>query len=129
MIAIYVPYGTVSVPAAVYSRLDEWARWARPRIGLDSHGNCASAEGRFVSRFPGNESDSGVIQYDLLSVLAVERVVCTRLPQVSKKIIVRHFVLLNTPQAIARKLGIHRDRYGDELRRAVLMVRNNLTHA
>ena len=129
MISIYVPYGTVSVPAAIYARLDEWARWARPRIGLDSHGCCASAEGRFVSRHPDAERGACAIEHDLTAVLAVERVVCTRLPPVSKKIIVRHFVLLNTPQAIALSLGIHKARYGDEIKRAVLMVKNNLTRA
>lgn len=129
MIAIYVPYGTVSVPEAVYSRIDEWARWARPRIGIDPRGCCASAEGRFVSTYPDAERCANIVQHDLDSVLAVERIVCNRLPKIAQKLIVRHFVNLHAPQAIARSLGIHRTRYGDEIRRAILMVKNNLTRA
>ena len=126
MICIYFPYGPVSVPAAVYSRLDEWARWVRPRVGFDSHGRCASAEGRFVSRYPG-EQQSEINAFDLCAVLDVEKAVCNKLPKSHRKIVYQHFVLRNAPQKIARALGIHRANYGKELKRAILMVKNNLT--
>lgn len=127
MIAIYVPFGQISVPAAVYARLDEWARWARPRAGIDANGHCCSAEGRFVSTYP--DAERGVaIQPDLPAVLAVERVVCNPMfPRVPREIIRRHFIVRAVPKDIARALGINGHRYGDELKRSILMIKNRLT--
>lgn len=128
---IYVPHGQISVPAETYQRLDEWGRWARPRLRIDPHGHCASAEGRYQ---PESDIDTGIdampisLPVDLHSVLAVERVVCTKLPCVSRELMRRHFVLHNPPRQTARALGIHTHRYGDELRRSILMVRNCLTY-
>lgn len=127
MIALFIPYGQISVPAETYARLDEWARWARPRQGLDAHGRCASAEGRYDSVYPDAARGTTTVPLDLPAVLAVERVVCTKLPSLSREIIRRHFVCCDIPQAIARALGIHRTQYGNELKRSVLMVKNRLT--
>lgn len=129
MTSIFLPFGVISVPADAFDRLDEWSRWARPRIGLDSHGCCASAEGRYDSVYPDDSRGGRELEVDLHAVLAVERVVCNRLPVVSREIIKRHFVLRDMPLAVARALGIHRAKYGHELKRSVLMVKNNLTRA
>lgn len=128
MISVIVPCGQVSLPADTFAMVDEWARWARPRLSLEKHGRCASAEGRYDAVYP--DAARGVsIQTDLPAVLAVERVVCTKLPVFSREVVLRHFVRRELPTAIARVLGIHRARYGAELRRAVLMIKNNLTRA
>jgi hypothetical protein len=129
MVSVFVPYGSICVPAQTFARLDEWAGWVRVRMSLDSHGRCASAEGRYDSAYPDAERGMVAIEHDLVSVLAVERVVCTRLPLQSREIIKRHFVLRDVPQSIARSMGIHRAQYGNELKRSVLMVRNNLTRS
>lgn len=124
---IYITHGQVSVPADVMIRLDEWARWARPRLNLDPHGHCASAEGMHESKYPDAERGGHILPPDLHAVLAVECVVCTKLPPVPRELVRRHFVLRNTPKQIARALGIHGHRYGGELKRAILMIRNRLT--
>ena len=111
-------------------RLDEWTRWARPRLNLDPHGQCASAEGRFESESDNERGIDGMaanLPVDLHAVLAVERVVCTKLPPVNREIVRRHFVLRNMPKEIARALCIHTYHYGDALKRSILMVRNRLT--
>lgn len=127
MCIIYIPRGQISVPADTIQRLDEWARWARPRHSLDPRGQCASAEGQHESEYPDAERGGHLMQPDLHEVLAVERVVCTKLPPVQREIVRRHFVLRNLPKEIARALGIHAYRYGEELKRGILMVRNRLT--
>lgn len=124
---IYIPHGQISVPTDVMIRLEEWARWARPRLNFDPHGRCASAEGRHESEYPDAERGGHLVVPDLHAVLAVELVVCTRLPPVPREIVRRHFVLRNIPKEIARAMGIHAYRYGDELKRSILMVRNRLT--
>jgi hypothetical protein len=126
MMLIYLPTGVVSVPAETFSRLDEWGNWARPRFGIEAHGTCASAEGRYESQYPDDGRKNG-LQPDLQAVLAVERVVCTKLPRLPRELIRRHFVFRSTPKIIVHSLGIHYSKLGDELRRSVLMVRNNLT--
>jgi hypothetical protein len=128
MIAIYVQYGQISVSAAVYARLDEWARWARPRMGFDVHGRCSSAEGNYVAAYPDADRGACAIQPDLPAVLAVERVVCNPMfPRVPREIIRRHFIVREVPKDIARALGINGHRYGDELKRSILMIKNRLT--
>jgi len=125
VVTVFVPYGQVVLPAETVQRLDEWGRWNR--VGsLEPHGRCASAEGRFDPRYP-DEKRSTSLAVDLRTVLAVERVVTTRLPQLDRSLLKRHFVNKAPPLQVARALGINRARYGQELKRAVLMVRNNLT--
>lgn len=128
MISIVVPYGHVSVPAAIFTRIDDWARWVRPRSGLDTHGHCASAEGNYISAYRDTEQGTFSAQPDLPAVLAVERVVCHPMfPRVPREIIRRHFIARATPKDIARALGVHGHQYGNELKRSILMIRNRLT--
>lgn len=127
VVTIQVPYGEIAVPAQTVARLEEWARWARPRMGMSSHGHCASAEGRFVSVYPDADRNHA-IQPDLPAVLAVERVVCNPLfPRMPREIIRRHFVLCAAPLDITRALGIRRCSYGHELQRSIKMIKNRLT--
>lgn len=126
MVMVIVPFGMVGLPVDTYSRLDEWSRWARPRIGLDSHGRCASAEGRYDSVYPDASRSTSPILVDLPAVLAVERVV-TRMPNLSREITRRYFVCRDAPHAITRSLGIHKGQFGAELRSSVMMVKNMLT--
>lgn len=126
MISIYVPYGQISVPANVYARLDEWARHERVRSGLDSHGRCASAEGRYDATYPDSDRSAVSISFDLSSVMAVVRA-WGMIAIPNRMLLKRHFICLERPVAIARALGIHRAQYGHELKRSILMVRNNLT--
>lgn len=127
MILVIVPYGEVYVPAATHARLEAWARWVRVPGSLDPRGHCRSIEWKHDSRYPEQERGTPAPDHNLREVLAVERVVCTRLPGRSRDIVRRHFVFLAPPQATARALGIHRVQYGNELRRSVLMVKNCLT--
>lgn len=126
MVAIYVPNGRISVPAEAVARIEEWANWARPRVSIDSHGRCASAEGRYDSEYPDAARTGSGIKYDLQAVLGVERVVCTKLPRVHREIIRRHFVFRHDPKIVSMALSVHRSQYGHELKRSVLMVKNNL---
>lgn len=123
LIAIYVPNGRISVPAQAVQRIEDWANWLRPRI---SYGRCASAEGRYDSEYPDNERSGGA-RHDLQAILAVERVVSTKLPRTYREIVRRHFVFRHEPKIITAHLSIHRSQYGLELKRSVLMVKNNLT--
>lgn len=125
MITLLVPYGQIRCPAETIMRISDWARWARPRMGLDAHGRCASAEGRYESEYPDAERNIR-LEIDLNAVLQVERVV-TRLPKKSKDIVVSHFVRGDAPLAIAARLAIAKARYGDDLKRSILMIKNNLT--
>lgn len=126
MIALLVPLGHVYCPAETVMRVTDWARWAKPRLGLDTHGRCASAEGRYVSEYPDAARDVK-FEMDLHAVLQVERVVCVKLPKLHKELVIHQFVRQDTQLAIARRLALSQARYGDELKRAVLMIRNGLT--
>jgi hypothetical protein len=123
-----VPFGSVSCPAETILRVVDWARWAKVRMSLDPHGRCASAEGRFESTYPDSER-GGYTEVDLLAVLQVERVVCTKLPKLHKELVIRQFVKQDAPSVIACSLAVPKARYGDELKRAILMMRNCLTRA
>jgi hypothetical protein len=124
MVSIYVLGGSISVPADAAARLEEWANWSRDK---PSQGRCASAEGRYDSEYP-DASRAGVAgKTDLKRILAVEKIIGTRLPRIRREIIKRHFVYREEPRAVSRALCIHRSKYGCELRRSVLMVKNNLT--
>lgn len=127
-ITLLVPFGHVCCPADAVVRVADWARWARPRLGLDSRGRCASAEGRYVSEYPDDERNVR-FEVDLQAVLQVERIVSTKLPKLHKEIIIRHFVKQDSPTVIACSLAVPKVRYGDELKRGVLMIRNLLTRA
>jgi hypothetical protein len=122
MTTIYVPSGLISVPTEAVERVENWAIWVRPRLGLDSHERCASAEGRYESSGGGSVS-----RCDLQAVLAVERIVSMKLTRTYRELIRRHFVFKHDARAITVHLSIHRSQYGLELKRAVLMVKNNLT--
>ena len=128
MIVLRVPFGSVQCPADTICRVDNWARWAQPRLGMDSHGRCASAEGRHESEYPDDERNNS-FEVDLQAVLQVEKAVSIKLPKLHKDIIVRHFVRRHNPIVIASSLAIHKARYGDELKRGLLMLRNLLTRA
>ena len=127
-ITIFVPFGVICVPAQTIARIEGWARWVRPGMGLDPHGRCASIEGRYVSQFPEGK-DSASTPLDLLAVLDVEQVVSTKLPKVGRDIVRQYFVRGYTPHAIARNIGIHRADFGAELKRSIHMIKNNLTNA
>ncbi len=124
-ITLLVPYGLIRCPAETIMRISDWARWARPRLGLDAHGRCASAEGRYESGYPDAERNIR-LEVDLNAVLQVERVV-TRLQKKSKDIVVSHFVKGDEPFAIAFRLAIPKARYGYYLKKSILMIKNNLT--
>ncbi len=126
MMAVIVPDGVVYCPADALLRVSDWARWARVNSGLDTHGRCASAEGRYVSEYPDAARDVR-FEIDLHAVLQVERVVCTKLPKTSKELVIHQFVRRDTQTVIARKLALSRARYGAELKRSILMIRNLLT--
>lgn len=126
LIAIYVPNGRISVPAQAVQRIEDWANWARPKLCVDSHGRCASAEGRYESEYP-DAGRNKPIKQDLQAVLAVERIVSTKLPRIYREIVRRHFVFKHDARVITAHLSIHRSQYGLELKRSVLMVKNNLT--
>lgn len=126
MIALLVPFGRVYCPAETVLRVVDWARWAKPRLGLDAHGRCASAEGRYVSEYP-DAARNKKFEMDLHAVLQVERVVCGKLPKMHKQLVIYQFVRQDTQLAIARRLALSQVRYGDELKRSILMIRNLLT--
>ena len=126
MITLLVPFGQIHCPEKTIKRVTDWSRWAKARASLDTRGRCASAEGRFQSEYP--DSGRGVkFEVDLMAVLQVEKIVCTKLPKTHKELVIRHFVKQDSPIVIARILAMPKMRYGDELRRAVLMLRNCLT--
>lgn len=113
------------LPVDTERRLDDWGSWARKRLNLDPHGHCASAEGMFNSGGGGG----GAEMVDLLEVLAVERVVTSRLAVTYREIVRRHFVLKQSPKVIVRAVRIQENKFSVELRWAVLMVKNNLTQS
>ncbi len=123
MITLLVPFGQIHCPEETIKRVTEWSRWAKARVSLDARGRCASAEGRYESGAGGGVR----LEVDLLAVLQVEKIVCTKLPKTHKEIVIRHFVKQDSPIVIARILAVPKMRYGDELKRAVLMLRNCLT--
>lgn len=127
MISVIVPGGQVSIPEAAYLRLDEWARWARDRFGiLDPQGRCLSVEGRHISRYEDKEQHVAM-PVDAFAALAIEKIVIARtFPRNNHLLLKLHFVTKNRPRHIANACGFHFSHYGDELRRSVLMVRNNL---
>ena len=128
MTEINVVYGKIFVPAELAIKIFDWARWVRVNKGLDSHGRCASAEGRYVSTYHDVDSNTYVAQPDLRVVLAVERTVCNPMfPAKPREIIRRQFVGRAEPKDIARELGIHGHQYGDELKRSIVMIKNRLT--
>lgn len=124
MTTIYVPNGTISVPSDAVDRLEEWAHWSSP---IGSGGRCASAEGRYDAVYPDENRGKNRTIFNINAVLAVERIVNTRLPKLYSEIVRRHFVWRDDPRMVARKLGINRYHYGGELKRSILMVKNNLT--
>jgi hypothetical protein len=125
MIFVNVPAGQISLPADTVYKLEQWGRWVCPQTGCC--GRCASAEGKYDSRYPDERRGILASEIDLQVVIAVERVICTKLPRRAKEIIKRKFAWREKDTDIIRFLGIFRPKYGHELRRAVLMVRNNLT--
>ncbi len=126
LITLQVPFGQIRCPEETIKRVIEWSMWAKARVSLDSHGRCASAEGNFESEYP-DAARSVRFEVDLLAVLQVEKIVCTKLPKIHKELVIRHFVKQDAPIVIARILAVPKMRYGDELKRAVLMLRNCLT--
>lgn len=128
LITLQVPFGQIRCPAETINRVTEWSMWAKARASLDAHGRCASAEGNYESEYP-DAARSVRFEVDLLSVLQVEKIVCTKLPKMHKELVIRHFVKQDAPIVIARILAVPKMRYGDELKRAVLMLRNCLTRA
>lgn len=127
MISVIVPGGQVCIPADTFARLDEWARWARDRFGkLDPHGRCLSVEGRHIAEYP--DSDRYVaLPVDTFAALAVEKiVVAPTFPRSNHLLLKLHFIAQHRPRRIAHACGFHYSEYGTELRRSVLMLRNNL---
>jgi len=127
MISVMLSGDQAIVPAAVYARIEEWARWVRVRSSLDPRGHCRSIEYRYEAQYPDAERSIKPLEHDLQAVLAVERVVCTKLPIKPRELIKKHFVLRIPAHDVARSLSIHRAAYADEFKRSVLMVKNSLT--
>lgn len=125
MIFINTPCGQISLPANTVERLEQWGHWLCPLRG--GVGRCASAEGKYDSRYPDAKRRLQPIEIDLQAVLAVERVVTTKIPKRAKEILKRKFIWRQKDAVIIRAMGIFIPKYGHELRRSVLMVRNNLT--
>ena len=126
MILVNIPFGQISLPANTVERLEQWGHWLCP-LGGGADRRCASAEGKYDSRYPDERRGLLVVEIDLHAVLAVERVICTKLPRRAKEILQLKFAWRKRDRDIIQMLSIFRPEYGDELRRAVLMVRNNLT--
>jgi hypothetical protein len=125
MMTLLVPFGQIRCPAETLNRITEWARWASARASLDAHGRCASAEGRYLSEYP--DAGRGVkFEVNLQEVMQIERIV-VRLPPKYKSLVVGHFVKRDSPILIAARLAIAKARYGDDLKKSILMVKNNLT--
>ena len=125
MITVYIFGEILCLPAITMQRLEAWANWVRTK--LPPPRRCASAEGRYDSEYPDIERNGFGVWYDLNEVLAVERVVCRRLPHKHREIVQHYFVLRERPEKISRVVSIHRHELPRELRRSVLMIKNNLT--
>ena len=126
MVVVVVPFGEVSLPLVVDEMLREWARCYWVKRSLESHGRCRSLEGRHVSRHP-DEKAVAVMPVDVLLAARVEKIVANpNFPRKNHLFLKCHYVLRQNPRATAKDCSVHLRHYGDELKRSVLMVQNNL---
>ena len=122
MTTVHVRVGPteVEIDAPVHEDLTNWGLWQQQRVGGTRR--TGSAEGRYRSE---PSMAAGAAKVDPGRAMNIERIVgAPEFPRQAAVMLRHHYVWGSDWRATSRVTGVRWSDYGNEFRRATLMVRN-----